>query len=220
MDVQKELGQKIREIRIERKFSLKELSEKTGLSIGFLSMVERGLTSVAIVSLKKIADALGYDISELFQGSAHKKENGKIQKHIINRNYDQHVMYHHGKYIYFSLSDNKSNHIIDPMIILLLPGQSRKEVIKFRHAGEEFAYVLEGILSLFLGDQEYELYPGDSFFGTCDTPHNFVNLTNNLVRVLFVLTPPLFSSDQNLLEKHDDTLYLQKSFETKEEDHQ
>lgn len=202
MEVQVELGQRIRSIRLELKLSLKEISEKTGLSIGFLSMVERGLTSVAIVSLKKIADALNHDMFDLFQTPLQQKQHKKNQTHIINRSYEQRMNYQNGRYIYFTLSDNAPDHIIDPMLIVLLPGEGRENVIQFSHTGEEFAYVLEGILSFFLNDQEYELYPGDSFLGPCDPPHNFVNLTNNIVRVLFVLTPPLLSKDQTLTEHH------------------
>lgn len=48
------LGEKIKTARLAKKMTLKELAEKTQLSISFLSMVERGLTSAAVVSLKKI----------------------------------------------------------------------------------------------------------------------------------------------------------------------
>jgi uncharacterized cupin superfamily protein len=99
------------------------------------------------------------------------------------------------------LNNNDPQWILDPKLIILLPGQKRDEVEQFSHIGEEFVYVLEGILSFLLNNQEYELYPGDSFIGPCCLPHNFVNFTNNIVKVLYVLTPPLFSSDQNYLQQ-------------------
>ena len=202
MEVQKELGQRIRSLRLERKLSLKDLSNITNLSIGFLSMVERGLTSVAIVSLKKIADALDQNISDLFQDPQQPKSLKKNQTHIINRSYEQRLNYHNGRYIYFTLSDNAPDHIIDPMTIVLLPGETREEVTQFSHTGEEFTYVLEGVLNFSLNGQEYALYPGDSFLGPCDTPHTFVNLSSNIVRVLYILTPPLTSKAQTLTDHH------------------
>ena len=199
MDMQVELGHKIRKLRLEKKMSLKDLSEITKLSIGFLSMMERGLTSVAIVSLKKIADALEHDISDFFQKTEHVKTD---ERHVICRSYLQNISYQNGKYIYLSLSDGKPDHIIDPMIVILLPGQTREEVIQFQHIGEEFVYVLDGILTFFMGEKEFDLCPGDSFLGPCDQPHNFVNLTNNIVKVLFILTPPLHSKAQDLRDRH------------------
>jgi len=192
--MQEELGQQIRVLRLKKKLSLKECSERTGLSVGFLSMVERGMTSLAIVSLKKIADALESDVSDFFIKTEAKMKNGKT--HLINRNYEQTISYQSGKYIYFTLNNNDPKWILDPKLIVLLPGQKREDVELFVHSGEEFVYVLDGILTLFFDGQEYELYPGDSFIGPCDSPHNFVNFTNNIVKVLFVLTPQFTYKDK------------------------
>ena len=60
------VGFKIKEIRLAQKMTLKELAEKTDLSISFLSMVERGITSATLVSLNKIASAFDVDLSTFF----------------------------------------------------------------------------------------------------------------------------------------------------------
>ena len=57
--MKEELGQKINEIRNAKGMTLKDVSEKTGLSVGFLSQVERGLTSIAILS-EKHSRSFGY----------------------------------------------------------------------------------------------------------------------------------------------------------------
>ena len=70
------LGEKIKTARLAKKMTLKELAEKTQLSISFLSMVERGLTSAAVVSLKKIAEALDMDLSAFFEKTEDEQKNG------------------------------------------------------------------------------------------------------------------------------------------------
>ncbi len=62
-----DIGKKIKKLRTNKKLTLKELSEKTNLSIGFLSQLERGLTTVAIDSLTKIAKELDVSLTYFFQ---------------------------------------------------------------------------------------------------------------------------------------------------------
>ena len=61
----KKIAQEIRKIRKSKGITLKKLSEKTELSISFLSQIERGISSMTITSLKKISDALGVTMQEL-----------------------------------------------------------------------------------------------------------------------------------------------------------
>ena len=178
------LGEKIKTARLAKKMTLKELAEKTQLSISFLSMVERGLTSAAVVSLKKIAEALDMDLSAFFE---------KTEDEQKNR-----IRYTSGYYIYKNLSACTEKCEMDPMMIILLPGQSREDVSQTTHAGEEFIYVLEGVLTYYLNGQENVLYPGDSYHSFGNVPHTFVNLSNNLTKVLYIVTPPLSVGNFNL----------------------
>jgi len=184
-----ELGKMIKKIRVTKGMTLKELSKETDLSISFLSMVERGLTSVAIISLKKIADALDQNVSSFFVDNLGDCES---EAYTINRSYAPNLRNIAGHYIYYSLTGKNKDFLLDPMLINLLPGQTKKDVIMFKHEGEEFTYVLEGVLTFFIEDKEYIMYPGDSYHGFCYFSHNFVNLSNNIVKVLYILTPPLF----------------------------
>lgn len=185
------VGLKIKEIRLAQKMTLKELAEKTDLSIGFLSMVERGITSATLVSLNKIAAAFDVDLSIFFIQSSPIASNG------FCHSYDNHIRSISGHYIYTSLSHFDEKFSFDPMMITFLPGQQRKDVVLMTHAGEEFVYVLEGVLTYFLNGQEYTLYPGDSHHGFGDQPHNFANLSNNIVKVLYIITPA-FSNEKTL----------------------
>ena len=188
--MENEIGQKIKQLRRAKEMTLKELAEKSDLSISFLSMVERGVTSAALLSLKKIADALEEDISVFFVGQERFHTGG------FCRSYDNNVRSISARCVYKSLARTGENCILDPMEVLLMPGQTRDEVIQITHSGEEFTYVLEGVLSYFLNGQEYVMNPGDSYHGFGNEPHNFVNLTNRVVRVLYIVTPPLSNVEQ------------------------
>lgn len=186
------LGEKIKTARLAKKMTLKELAEKTQLSISFLSMVERGLTSAAVVSLKKIAEALDMDLSAFFEKTEDEQKNGFV------RSYENRIRYTSGYCIYKNLSACTEKCEMDPMMIILLPGQSREDVSQTTHAGEEFIYVLEGVLTYYLNGQENVLYPGDSYHSFGNVPHTFVNLSNNLTKVLYIVTPPLSVGNFNL----------------------
>ena len=73
MNYNQELGKKLKTIRLSEKLTLSECSEITGLSVGFLSQIENGKTSIAIDNLQLLADCFGVDISYFFESDAKKK---------------------------------------------------------------------------------------------------------------------------------------------------
>ena len=187
--MKKELGQTIKSLRLAKGWTLKEFSEKSDLSVSFLSMVERGRSSIALVSLKKIAAALDENMATFFPEEETCDNNADVG---ITRSYESNIRAIHGTYIYNQIGNFDKAYSMDTMVITLLPGQSREEVAQFEHEGEELTYVLEGVLSMFINGTEYIMYPGDCYHGFGTVPHNFVNLSNNTVKVLYVLTPPLW----------------------------
>ena len=167
------VGLKIKELRLAQKMTLKELSEKTDLSISFLSMVERGITSATLVSLNKIANAFNVDLSTFFIQS------GATSSTIFFHSYDNHIRSISGHYIYSSLSPFNEKFSFDPMMITFLPG----------HHG--FGNQPHNFANLSNNGQEFTLYPGDGHHGFGNQPHNFANLSNNIVKVLYIISPPL-----------------------------
>ncbi|MGI6679108.1 MAG: helix-turn-helix domain-containing protein [Dehalobacterium sp.] len=181
----KEVGQKIKEVRTSKGMTLKDLSEKTNLSISFLSLVERGLASIAIASLQSIAEVLGVDLAYFFTVPQ--------QERMIFRSYElEAVSAIASKNIYFSMAGKFESRVMDPMFVILLPGQERADLNLISHHGEEFCYVVEGILTYFVEGKEYELYPGDGLHLPSHLPHNWGNFTNKLVKVILVVTPRIF----------------------------
>ena len=66
MDPNQTIGAKIKALRTEKKYTLKNLGDLTGFSVGFLSQIERGISSVAVDSLAKIAKCLEVPLSTFF----------------------------------------------------------------------------------------------------------------------------------------------------------
>jgi len=184
-----EYGNKIKEVRNKKKMTLKDLSEKCDLSVAFLSQIERGLASPAISSLKSIANALDLDLSDFFDVPAKKPKTNDI----ITKSYE-HVPFvvKHTNYIYSELSKNIENRKLEILHEIILPGKEENYPTNSSHKGEEFIYILEGVMTLIYDDKEYELYPGDSAHYLAKTPHTWRNYTNKVVKLISVNTPIIF----------------------------
>lgn len=181
-----DIGKKIKELRIRKNLTLKELSEKTDLSTGFLSQLERGLTTAAIDTLEKISEALDVDWGYFFAVPKERKE-------CIVRSYERQIfLSEDSRFIHYYLSNDISNTEMLPRMIDVLPSSREEDVELYNHEGEEFIYILEGILTLYVGEHTYELYPGDSAHVDSRMNHNWANYTNRMVKLISVNTPNKF----------------------------
>lgn len=177
------VGIKIKKLRTEKGITLKELSEKSELSVGFLSQLERGLTTIAVDSLEKIAEILGVHLTYFFN-YPHKS------KDRVLRSYEQEITDSgDGGFIKYSLSTNLEDKALVPRLVEILPQKENEEIFSYKHDGEEFFYVLEGILTLFIDGERYEVYPGDSVHMNSNIAHNWANYTNKKVKLISVNTP-------------------------------
>ncbi|UYP01192.1 XRE family transcriptional regulator [Oceanotoga sp. DSM 15011] len=180
-----DIGNKVKKLRSKKNMTLKELSEKTDLSTGFLSQFERGLTTIAIDSLEKISKVLDVKLSYFFQEDISKDEDD-----VVIRSYEKEVYQVDSSFIiHYHLTKNVKDKCMLTRYIELLPKKKNENIKTYSHVGEEFLYVLEGIVTLFVGDKEYDLFPGDSAHYSSNIPHNWTNNTNKKVSFIFVNTP-------------------------------
>jgi len=181
-----DIGSKVKKLRNSKKMTLKELSESTGFSIGFLSQVERGISAVATDSLSKIAEGLGVELSYFFT-------NPKRKKKYVLRSYEREIyQVQDAGFIMYQLTSEISDKEMLPRLIELLPQSIDEPVDISPHEGEEFIYVLEGVLTLLINGEQYDLFPGDTAHFKADIPHNWQNNTNKLVKFLEVNVPACF----------------------------
>lgn len=185
MNYNTSIGLKIKELRTEKKFTLKYLSEETNLSIGFLSQLERGMTSVAVDSLAKIAKVLDANVLDFFDYP------DESNKSCITRSYDRKYTVIDSEIIQYTLNKDTFAYDMLPRIHEVMPHKysEPEEIELYSHEGEEFIYVLEGILTLNIDNLITDLYPGDSAHIKSESPHNWSNNTSKSVKILTVNTP-------------------------------
>ena len=186
------IGLAVNKLRKSTRMTLKELSDATGLSQGFLSKFERGQTTIAVDSLLQIATALGTSIDQLL--SQHDAPEDKEQgPKIVHRSYENSVLYMENNFINYQISDNYADMDIFPKLIVLLPTQNTDHSALFAHKGQEFVYVLEGILTIKISNDTYDLFPGDTAHFKSNVQHTWYNNTNRNTVILTIHTPNIFS---------------------------
>lgn len=181
------VGVKLKGLRKAKKVTLKELSAETGLSVSYLSQVERGVSSLSINSLGRIAQALGVSTDYFLDPP-------EIHEDSVMRSYEQSVFtVDSSKFYYSRLSnDTMEERVLEPELVNILPLREGEPVQPACHAGEEFVYVLDGMLTLYLGKERILLNPGDSAHYDSGVPHEWINHTTRMLRILAVSTPALF----------------------------
>jgi transcriptional regulator with XRE-family HTH domain len=180
--------ERIKEVRIKKRITLKEMSKRTGISMNYLSQIERGKSNPSIGIIKKITDALDVPIWGLEELDS---SGTKIHKVEIVRS-DMRKM------LIFPKSKRKS-YLLTPdlqrkMEVLLSEDDPEKEVEEewYEHEGEEFGFVLAGRYEVMVEDQVYILEEGDSIYFPSRLPHKMRGIGEKVCRVMWVITPPSF----------------------------
>lgn len=177
-------GSMIRRMRKSENLTLADLAEKTGVSLSFLSQVERGIVNPSINSLRRIALALGTPVSHFFDESA--STNGPV----VRKNERKVLVNKDSRLIYQLLSANH-NYRIEFLLSRLEIGATSAEY-SMAHKGDEAALVLQGGCRIELGDDKYDLKEGDSIYITENTLHRFTNTGGVPLVIVSAISPPGF----------------------------
>lgn len=181
------LGADIREARKARGLTLQQLSEATGLSVGHLSEIERGLASPSVIALHDIARAIGITVGWLFRNDEGTDPNERgIVVRAANR---RSLLYESG------IKDQLlSPHLHGQLEMLLsrFPPGTGSGPSPYVHRGEEAGIVTQGILRLWVGENSFVLKEGDSFSFPSTTPHRYENAGTQEAVVIWAITPPTF----------------------------
>ncbi|WP_283133953.1 helix-turn-helix domain-containing protein [Rhizohabitans arisaemae] len=192
-DGQDAVGARIRRFRKERGLTLRGLSTHSGLSIGFLSQVERGISSIGLTALNSVAAALDRSVAEFFDDQKAEEDTpaAKLPGHFtLTRSATAATEYISGQQTYRMLSARGPNLVLEPLLVHIAPGGKREDA--YGHFGEEFAFVLEGELLYEVDGVEHRLHPGDSIHLRSSVPHSMYNDTDKVTTVVSVVTPRLF----------------------------
>jgi len=177
------LGSRLREARGNRGWTLERLSEECGLSASFLSQVERGLSTLSIVSLSAICSALDLPMETLFSSSAPLDGSTarvtSADRQLLIQIGDSPVSY---RYLTAQLPEAP----IQELLIAEFPAACEQR--DSTHEGEELGYVLEGALDLHVGGEEYHLSVGDSYRIQASEPHDYRTSKGLGAKVLMAVT--------------------------------
>jgi len=174
------LGAQIHRIRQARRFTLRAVAERTGVSVPMLSMIERGRSNPSIGTLHAIADAMNISMSDLF----HAAERADTASPGIIRAFNQHVIQtapgvarrvlisdpDHG----YEMAENRYD------------AGTASAPSAIHHSGVEFGFLLEGELEVMIGDRAHLLRAGDSIHFDSSQPHRFRNLGPHPARTIWV----------------------------------
>ena len=175
------VGQRIRDLRRSRKLSLETIAARTDLSIGFLSQIERGLSSPSLRVLATIADVLGIGIAGLF-GATETTASGSDA--IVTREQQRAELNLWRTGISKQLlSPSGSEGRLNLFLVHMEPGGSTGDEL-YTHDGEEAGLVLEGEMILTVDAETWTLKTGDSFRFASRRPHRFSNPSNKAKAVV------------------------------------
>jgi transcriptional regulator with XRE-family HTH domain len=172
------IGSRIRSVRSSRNLTLQELGELTGLSASMLSLVERGKTSPSIGTLVAISYALGVHMRDLVSGDR------PAEPDPVSRREEQPEFHTPSGVRRRVLRDDRQRGL-EVAINEYAPGTSSAEQ-PLHHEGFEYGVLIEGKLVVQIGDQEYELRPGDLVSYNSGSPHRISNPGRRSARALWV----------------------------------
>ncbi|HIV24145.1 MAG TPA: helix-turn-helix transcriptional regulator [Candidatus Merdiplasma excrementigallinarum] len=178
-----QIGLKLKELRMAKGLTQEELANRAELSKGFISQLERDLTSPSIATLVDILQCLGTNLKDFFWDVS-----------------DDQVVFHDSDY--FEKEDtelknkiewiipNAQKNMMEPIRLTLEPGGSTYPDIP--HEGEEFGYVLSGSVTIHLGQKIFKAKKGESFYFTPNTQHYITASKRTGAVLIWVSTPPSF----------------------------
>ncbi len=175
------LGLRLRRLRLDRGSSLAAAARAIDISPGFLSALERGQMSAAVGTLRKLALFYNINILDLFEPTpANPRLVRPAERKLLQA----------GPGVRMELLA-WGNTVMEPHLFRIAAGAGSGE--SYRHEGEEFLYILRGLLDISLdGGENIRLKPGDSFYFESTTPHRWSNSGKRETWVLWVNTPPTF----------------------------
>ena len=175
------IGKKLKELRTQNGLTLEELANRSELTKGFLSQLERDLTSPNIAALENILEALGTNLADFFQSSKEEKIVFHTFDFFVNEQDD---------YTTEWIIPNAQKNRMEPILLTLNPGAKSQEIKA--HEGEEFGYVLKGSVVLVIGNKKLKVKSKETFYVTGKEGHYLENISGKEAKILWVSTPPVF----------------------------
>jgi len=176
------IGERIKNLRQLSNLTQEELAERANLTKGFISQIERDLTSISLDSLVQILDALDENIPDFFRGAAEEK--------IVYRQKDRVTIEKEEIERFELMVPGSTNRRLEPILLTLRQGQVTPK--ERPHEGEEFGFVLQGRVILRFGKEALKLKKGECFYLSAEKEHWLQNTSSKEAIILWISSPPSF----------------------------
>lgn len=179
---ERDLGRRIRSMRVQKAITLQQLASQTNLSKSLLSKIENGKVSSPVSTLFTIAKALNTKITYFFNDRDENlpiilvRNNERRQFHRINARFG---------YTYEALGYKRKEKLMEPFI-LYMDKKSAKNV-SFSHPGEEILFIMDGTWEFKHGDQTVVLRKGDCIYFDASVPHSGKPIGSKPVKAFMVI---------------------------------
>jgi transcriptional regulator with XRE-family HTH domain len=175
------VGERLRELRQQKNFSVRALAALSGLAINTLSMIENGKTSPSVSTLQILARTLEVPIASFFEREAIAKKivHGRSQRRPVVT-VDTTRLEHLGK--------DLAGNAVQPFVVTLEPGSGSGQNM-IVHTGHEFVYCLNGQVLYSIEEERYLLEAGDSIVFESHLPHRWKNTGGQPAQIILVLIP-------------------------------
>lgn len=176
-----EIGQKLKELRLRNDLTLSELASRCEVTKGFLSQLERDLTSPNISTLENILEALGTNLYEFFSKEPEEQVVFTKEDFFYDERENENIEW---------IVPNAQKNNMEPIILTLHP-KCKTSLIE-SYNGQEFGYVLKGGIELVTSTKKYKIKAKDVFYLSGKKSHYLYNPYSTDARILWITNPPMF----------------------------
>ncbi|MFJ4208439.1 helix-turn-helix domain-containing protein [Paenarthrobacter sp. NPDC089675] len=173
------IGSRIRAARQAQRLTIEQVADATGLTKGFLSRVERDLTSPSVASLVTLCQVLSVSVGDLFAAP---------ETHLTRRDDGPRISLG-GQGIVERLLTARSERRLQILQATIEPRGRGENELYAVDCDVDVLHVVKGRIKLILTNEEYDLEEGDTLSFPGREPHTWINPTDQTVEVLWVLVP-------------------------------
>jgi transcriptional regulator with XRE-family HTH domain len=189
---------RLKQLRREQGYTLKDLAEKSGLSPTYLSQIERGMSNPSIGTLKKIANAMNITFVSLlgFEETDPDVKESDGNRHqypevcVVKKEKRKMLVYPGGLKKAFLLTPDLRRQL--EVLLTYEAPQPENDDDWYEHEGEEFGFIIEGRYEVTVEGQTYILEEGDSIYFPSRLPHKMRCIGKRTAKTIWVITPPSF----------------------------
>jgi transcriptional regulator with XRE-family HTH domain len=178
-DQLREIGRRLAELMDIQGVSREELASKCGVSVEQIEAYERGESDFSFSFLHKAANVLGVDVVDLISG-----DSPKLSGCCLTRAGEGYAIERRSVYNYKHLAFTFRKKLAEPFMVTTEPRDDNNAPDPHSHVGQEFNFMLEGRMRLFIENISYDLEPGDSVFFDSSQAHDMRALDGKPARFL------------------------------------